>query len=210
MRASATTSPGVLVCRDREIAGWIDRVGAAGVEQVRRRFRLGRTQAYKRLRVLVALGLLRTQRLTVEIPLLWLPPKESVGLSRIEHLYLATGLVTTLEAAGRQVATERELRRARRNPEVAASVLAAELATVLGCDRTPDAVEVGADGLTAYELELSSKGKARRREIFGAYAVSGCARVVWIAPSPQLAALLEKEIDESGLARLMEVRNEFE
>lgn len=209
MRASATTNPGVLVSRDREIAGWIDRVGAAGVEQVRRRFGLGRTQAYKRLRVLVALGLLRTQRLTVEIPMLWLPPRESVGLSRIEHLYLATGLVTALEADGRKAVTERELRRARRNPEAAAPAVARELPTLLGCDRTPDAVEVGADGLTAYELELSSKGKTRRRQIFGAYATSSYARVVWIAPSPQLAALLRREIDESGLARLMEVRNEY-
>ena len=209
MRASATTSPGVLVPRDREIAGWIDRVGAAGVEQIRQRFGLGRTQAYKRLRVLVALGLLRTQRLTIEIPLLWLPSGESVGLSRIEHLYRATGLVTALETAGRRAVTERELRRARRNPEAAASVVAHELPTLLGCDRTPDAVEVDSDGLTAYELELSSKGKARRREIFGAYAMSGYLRVVWIAPSPQLAALLRREIDESGLARLMEVRNEY-
>ena len=200
----------MLVPRDHEIERWIDRVGAAGVEQIRQRFGLGRTQAYKRLRVLVALGLLRTQRLTIEIPLLWLPVGESVGLSRIEHLYRATGLVTALETAGRLVATERELRRARRNPEVAAPVLAPGLATVLGCDRTPDAVELGADGLAAYELELSSKGKTRRREIFRAYAVSGYARVVWIAPSPQLAGLLGKEIDESGLARLMEVRNEFE
>ena len=208
MRASATTNPGVLVPRDREIEGWIDRVGAAGVEQVRQRFGLGRTQAYKRLRVLVALGLLRTQRLTVEIPLLWLPPRESVGLSRIEHLYRATGLVTALEANGRQVVTERELRRARRNPDAAAPAVAQELPTLLGCERTPDAVEVGTDGLTAYELELSSKGKARRRQIFGAYATSSYLRVVWIAPSAQLAALLEREIDESGLVRLMEVRNE--
>lgn len=209
MRASATTSRGVLVHRDQEIARWVDRVGAAGVEQIRRRFGLGRTQAYKRLRVLVALRLLRTQRLTIEIPLLWLPVGESVGLSRIEHLYRAAGLVAALESAGRTVATERELRRARRNPEAAAPVLAGELATVLGCERTPDAVEVSGDGLTAYELELSSKGKARRRQIFGAYAVSGYARVVWIAPSPPLAALLGKEIDESGLDRLMEVRDEY-
>lgn len=209
MRASATTTTGVLVPRDQEIARWVDRVGAAGVEQVRRRFGLGRTQAYKRLRVLVALGLLRTQRLTIEIPLLWLPAGESVGLSRIEHLYRATGLVTTLEAAGRRVVTERELRRARRNPDAAVPALARELSTVLGCGRTPDAVEVGAGGLTAYELELSSKGKARRRQIFAAYAMSTYARVVWIAPSPQLASLLGKEIDESGLSRLMEVRNEY-
>lgn len=197
---------GLLVDRDYEIAGWIDRVGGASVDQVRCRFGLGRSQAYLRLRVLVESGVLAKERLTLSIPLLWVPAGESIGLSRIEHLYMATELVARREGSGAVMATERELRRSRRSGEAASQALEGRLPTVCGCSRTPDAVELSrGGGLVAYELELSSKGRARRDQILGAYALSDYERVVWISPSRQIASLLRREIEEGGLSRMMEV-----
>ena len=197
---------GLLVRRDYEIANWVDRVGAASVEQVRRRFGLGRSQAYLRLRVLVGAGILTRQRLTMEIPLLWLPVGGSVGLSRIEHLFRAADLVASREAAGVEIATERELRRTRFNRRNAPRAIRDQVDLVCACERMPDAVERSvAGGLTAYELELSSKGRDRRARIFNAYAMSGYERVSWISPSPQIASLLRREIEESGLTKFMDV-----
>lgn len=197
---------GLLVRRDYEIANWIDRVGAASVEQVRQRFGLGRSQAYGRLRVLVGAGILTRQRLTSEIPLLWLPVGGSVGLSRIEHLFQVSGLVASREVVGVEIATERELRRTRVNRDNAPRAIRDQVDLVCACERMPDAVErSAAGGLTAYELELSSKGRDRRARIFNAYALSGYERVSWIAPSPQIASLLRREIEDSGLTQFMDV-----
>ena len=79
---------------------------------------------------------------------------------------------------------------------------------VLGCPRVPDAAELlPSGGLRAFEIELSSKGRARRTAVLASYATSDYESVTWIAPDPQLRALINREVTERGLAEFMEVRD---
>jgi hypothetical protein len=66
--------------------------------------------------------------------------------------------------------------------------------TVTRCHRVPDAVEaIAGDGLIAYEVELSSKGKARRQKIIESYEFSGFQAVPWIVPEERLRKLIRRE-----------------
>lgn len=202
-----TAVHGLIVARDLEVVGWLDRLVGASVDQIRARFGLGRTQAYRRLQVLQDFGLIRRRRLAATCPPLYTIPHRSLRVASTEHAHALTELVVAIESSGGEIATELELRRERaRRPTLAGRLTAEQLAIVLGCRRTPDAVELLASGgLLAYEVELSSKGHARREQILAGYAASDYERVHWIAPHRQLAALLWSEIEERGLSDYMEV-----
>jgi DNA-binding transcriptional ArsR family regulator len=205
MTVSAT--PGLIVARDLELVAWLDRLVGASVEQIRARFGLGRTQAYRRLQVLQDHGLVRRRHLSALLPPLYTVGSRSLRIASTQHAHALTELVVAIESAGGDIATELELRRERaRQQELDRRLTAEQLATVLGCPRIPDAVELLASGgLCAYEVELSSKGRARRSRALADYAVSDYERVHWIAPDPQLAALLSAEIEERGLSDYVEV-----
>jgi hypothetical protein len=209
MTASAT--PGLIVARDLDLVAWLNRLVGASVEQIRARFGLGRTQAYRRLQVLQDYGLIRRRHLNATLPPLYTVASRSLRVASTEHAHTLTELVVAIESSGGEIATELELRRERaRQPELDRRLTAEQLATVLGCARIPDAVELLASGgLCAYEVELSSKGRARRGSALAAYAVSDYERVHWIAPDPQLAALLLSEIEERGLSDYVEVSDEL-
>lgn len=208
--ATATpTTPGLLVARDLAIAAWLDRLAGASVDQIRRRFSLGRTQAYRRLQVLADYGLITRRHLTTTLPPVYVVPSRSLRLASVAHAFWVTELVVSLELRGSQVVTELELRRERaRQPSLSvdAGLSDPQAETIRGCDRVPDAVEVLAGGgLCAWEIEISSKGRSRRGRVLAALAVSDYERVHWIAPDPQLAALLDREINQRGLDAFMEV-----
>jgi hypothetical protein len=205
MTVSAT--PGLIVARDLDLVAWLDRLVAASVDQIRARFGLGRTQAYRRLQVLQDFGLVRRRHLTATRPPLYAVPNRSLRVASCEHAHALTELVVAMERAGRAIATELELRRERASQQTLDGRLTdCQLATVVGCPRIPDAVELLASGgLCAYEVELSSKGRTRRGRVLAAYAVSDYERVHWIAPDPQLAALLSAEIEDRGLSDYVEV-----
>lgn len=208
---SATAPRGLIVARDLELVAWLDRLVGASVEQIRARFGLGRTQAYRRLQVLQDFGLVRRRHLTATRPPLYTVASRSLRVASCEHAHALTDLVVAIESSGGEIATELELRRERaRQAELDGRLTDRQLATVLGCRRTPDAVELLAGGgVCAYEVELSSKGRARRGRALAAYAVSDYERVHWIAPDRQLAALLSAEIEERGLADYVEVSDEL-
>ena len=210
--ATATATPGLIVTRDLEIAAWLDRVPGATVDQLRRRFGLGRTQAYRRLQVLADHGVVRRRHLTTIHPPLYTVASRSLRVASVAHAVQVAELVVALELADREVVSELELRRERAlQAPLGGRLSDPQLRTVLGCARVPDAVELRPDGGTvAYEIELSSKGRARRGRVLAAYASSGYERVVWICPERQLAALIAREIDERGVAAFMEVRREIE
>jgi hypothetical protein len=198
---------GVLMPRDFEVVDWLDRVGAATSEQIAARFALGRTQVYRRLQVLRGFGLIRRRRLLATCPLVYTPADRSLRPASCQHALALAELIVARERAGAVVLGEVELRRERAGQAVLGSRLGdAELQTLLGCGRVPDAVEViPSGGLLAYEIELSSKGERRRQAVIAAYAASQYERVNWIAPNRQLGALLRGEILALGVDAFMEV-----
>lgn len=202
---------GELTGRDLEIATWVERLMGAGLEDVRLRFGLGRSQAYRRLQVLQQFGVIRSQRMRVDLPTVYLTASRLLRPASFEHVLLVSRLVAAREAAGRQVATEVELRRARSGePALPAWMDEDQRGTAFSSRRIPDAIEgLSSGGLRAFEIELSSKGKARRETVLGNYAASNFEQVTWLVPDRQLAALIHREIDGLGLARFMEVRDEW-
>jgi hypothetical protein len=202
-----TPTPGLIVARDLELVDWLDRLAGASVDQIRARFGLGRTQAYRRLQVLRDFDLIRRRHLSATLPPLYTVPHRSLRIASTEHAHALTELVVSIETSGREIATERELRRERnRQPALAGRLTSEQLETVLACPRVPDAAEpLASGGLRAYEVELSSKGRARRASVLAAYANSSYERVSWIAPQRQLRELIGREIAERGLTGFMEV-----
>lgn len=206
---AASVTPGVIVARDLEIVSWLDRLVGASVEQIRARFCLGRTQAYRRLQVLQDHGLIRRRHLSAILPPLYTVPHRSLRIASTQHAHALTELVVSIETSGREIATELELRREQnRQAELEARLSDEQLATVLACPRVPDAAELlPGGGLRAYEVELSSKGRARRTAVLASYATSDYEQVTWIAPDSQLRSLIHREVAERGLAEFMEVRH---
>jgi hypothetical protein len=164
-------------------------VGAT-VDQIRLRFGLGRTQAYRRLQVLHAYGLVKRHRLLAERPTLYAARGQRVRIATFEHALAVTELVVARELAGARILTDTELHRARgEQRRLGLLPVDGGLALALECERIPDAAEVRRSGeLWAYELERSSKGRRRREAILTDYAASSYQKVIWIAPDRQLAA----------------------
>jgi DNA-binding Lrp family transcriptional regulator len=207
MAVASVQRTGQLTERDLEIAGWLDRLGAASIEQIAARFGLGRTQVYRRAQVLVSFGLIRRRKLLAARPALYTPTGRSLRPASYEHSLTLAALVLARERAGALIFSEAELRRERANQRALPSRRGeAELATVISCRRVPDAVEVlPTGGLLAYEVELSSKGRRRREAAIAAYAASDYRGVRWIVPDRQLAALLRAELHALGVEGFMEV-----
>lgn len=193
--------------RDLRIVRWLDGLGGASLDQVRRRFGLGRTQGYRRLQVLQAFGLVRRLNVLVGVPALYVARRRTVRPWAFEHTLLLADLVVDLELDGRTVLGEVAIRRHRIDGGDGIPALTAEqVGTIDGCGRIPDAVELRRDGeVTAYEIEIASKGSSRRAQILATYAASDYAGVEWIVPEVQLARLLVDNVTEMGLRDFMRV-----
>lgn len=194
--------------RDLRIVRWLDGLGGASLDQIRRRFGLGRAQGYRRIQVLQKFGLVRRLRPLVGVPALYVARRRIVRPWAFEHTLLLADLVVDLELDGRLILGESLIRRHRIHGARYAGVgLTREHADAIEqCRRTPDAIELCQDDtLVAYELELASKGRSRREQILATYARSDYAAVEWIVPEPQLARLLGQEINDMGLADFMRV-----
>ena len=200
---------GLITQRDRDLSAWLARLVGATVDQIRLRFGLGRTQAYRRLQVLHAYGLVKRHRLLAERPTLYAARGQRVRIATFEHALAVTELVVARELAGARILTDTELHRARgEQRRLGLLPVDGGLALALECERIPDAAEVRRSGeLWAYELERSSKGRRRREAILTDYAASSYQKVIWIAPDPQLAALIRADVEQMGLSEQMEVRN---
>ena len=197
---------GLVTARDLEIAQWLERLVGASVDQLRRRFAMGQSQAYRRLEVLEQHGLIDRRPILFGRPVLFTVRPRELGPSTYEHAAAVASLVAELESGGAKVVTDVELRGARGKQRLFGPLDGIALQTFLACRRTPDVIECLADGAVgAYEVELSSKGRARRESILTHYALSDYEFVRWIVPDPSIRALLSAEIAEMGLTRLMEV-----
>lgn len=190
-----------------EIVGWLDGLGGATLDQIRRRFGLGRTQGYRRVQVLQDFGLLRRLRPLVNMPALYVAGRRTVKPWAFEHGLLVGDLVVDLELDGRTVLGEVSIRRERLDGwSGVGTPTPAQLDAIKRCDRIPDLVELRPDGeLVAYEVEIASKGRSRRERILTAYAFSDYVAVEWIAPERQLARLLRNDVREMRLDDLIRV-----
>jgi hypothetical protein len=206
------TASGVLMARDLEISEWLGWLPGASIEQIRRRFGLGRTQSYRRLQVLGSFGLVRRLHLLAGRPALYTVNGRSLRPASYEHALALAELVVAREREDATIATDRELRRERGGQRVLARRFGPEdLHVIGGCPRVPDAVEsLPGGGLLAYEIELSSKGRARREAVLSTYATSGYRRVRWVVPNARLARLIGEEIERMGLGNFMEVARGLE
>ena len=175
--------------RDRSVVAWVAVIGAVSAQDVMARFGVGRTVAYRRLAVLVELGVLRRVRLLYGQPALYTRDQGGTGVGRtaavdparvgvatVRHWATCARLAVILERAERvRVWGEPRLRAAER--DAGAPLASAELG--LTGDgrrrlRRPDLVlfPLGArSGLpVAVEVELSVKGSRRLEAICRAWA----------------------------------------
>ena len=110
--------------REREIVAWVGRLGAVSVEQIGRRFGVGRSVAYEQVRRLVEFGLLERIQTPIGDPTLigatgdgltyaglgLRPPAIRIG--DVDHWLACADVAIELEDhyGSDQVLTERELR----------------------------------------------------------------------------------------------------
>lgn len=164
--------------REREIVCWVARLGAVSVEQIGRRFGVGRSVAYELVRRLVKLGLLERTQTAIGDPTLISATRDGItyaglGLTpvrirngEVDHWLACADVAIQLEerfGAG-QVLTERELRF--QAQLVGKPIGAAKLGeTVNGYWRLhwPDLAVRTDEGLVVYEVELTPKSKRRLR-----------------------------------------------
>lgn len=205
--AKARSRQRVLTPRDLAIQAWIDQVGGATIGQLRRRFSLGRSQAYRRIEALRQHELLERHRILADQPPVYAPLDKTVSPASFTHMVAVTDLVIDLELDGREVAAEIEIRRCRFGTgRLGERLPDAQVEAMRLCKRVPDVVEIRGEQLIAYEIELSSKGRTRREEILSIYAMSDYAEVVWLVPSARLRSLVAQEVNRSGLDGFMRVQ----
>ncbi|HYI81017.1 MAG TPA: hypothetical protein VEW67_09180 [Thermoleophilaceae bacterium] len=172
--------------RDLAVVGWLGRLRFAEAAQVARRFALSERHAYRRLRGLVALGLLDHRRVFHNRPgVYWatragldaaglrLPPA-GIDIRTYDHDRLAAAVAIDLagEFSAEAIVTERELRSldaAAESPRYAVRRGSADRGGRRGL-HFPDLAVNGADGRPlAVEVELTAKGRGRLDSIVAAY-----------------------------------------
>jgi hypothetical protein len=181
----------LLTSRDRELVEWIGRFGAIEAEQAMAWFGMGRTAAYRRLRVCVEADLLAHMRVLHGEPGLYVATRAGLvwaGLGEFEQCRVSIALVRHVQASARAavvlalresgmgVVHEREIRAAERaQGRVLASVAVGSLGEERSRWHRPDLLLVPrrGEGLpTAVELELSVKSRRRLEAICRGYARS--------------------------------------
>jgi transposase len=183
--------------RDREIVAWVSRLGAVSVEQIGRRFGVGRSVGYELVRRLVDYGLLERTQTAIGDPTLISPTREGItyaglGLRRptirlgeVDHWLTVADVAIELEEihGARQVMTERELRfeEALRGRPIASAEMGETLDGRPRLHR-PDLVVRVDGGYVVYEVELTPKSRSRLKAILRGWRwadnVVGCIYVV--------------------------------
>jgi hypothetical protein len=173
-----------MTSRDRELVGWVARLGAAGVADVNVRFGLGRTVGYRRVAACIEAGLLERVRLLYGSPALVIATRHGLrwaglerlgpcrlGVASFVHWAACARLAALLESRGAVLWSERELRHHERD---AGELLASIEISQRGERRVhrPDLVLVDRDGglPVAIEVELTVKGSHRLDAICRGYA----------------------------------------
>jgi hypothetical protein len=202
--------------RDAEIADWIGRLGAAGVEHVMGRFAMSRHRAYKRLRQMTCEGLLERRNILFERPGMYVATTAGLrwrGNQRLRHFTLTpSGFEHAWRVADAVVAlenglpdwrmlSEREFRAQERDAdEPAASVRISGAAGRRGMHR-PDFALIAPDGrLTAIEVELSVKSAVQLAAICRGWARARHVDHVYYLAAPRPARAVEHAIGATRAA----------
>ena len=166
--------------REREVVSWVARLGAVSVEQIGRRFGVGRSVAYDQVRRLVKHGLLERNQTVIGDPTLISATRDGIayaglGLKRpairigqVEHWLTCADVAIELEAryGPERLLSERELRfQAQLTGKPLGAAKVGEMANGSPRLHWPD-LAVGTDeGLIVYEVELTPKSRRRLDKI---------------------------------------------
>ncbi len=166
--------------REREIVCWVARLGAVSVEQIGRRFGVGRSVAYELVRRLIELGLLERTQTAIRDPTLISATRDGITyaglglgparirIGEVDHWLACADVAIELERrhGAERLLTERELRFDAQL--FGKPVGAAKLGETLnGYWRLhwPDLAVRTDEGLVVYEVELTPKAKRRLEKI---------------------------------------------
>ena len=210
--------------RDREILFWVARMRFATVDQIGRRFGMGRTAAYRRTQALREAGLLeRLYAYLPEGPSIVLVTRRglAVGGSRLSlpdvdvrqfvHDRELVEVAIDYELEGSKVYSDREIRSIARATKDTTGRYRFEVGFLRGHRRRyhyPDLIVEGPDSRIAVELEFADKGSRRLREILEGYCYSAreIDRVVYLVGTPTLAKRIDRIIGELTMRDRAEVR----
>ena len=184
--------------RDREIVCWVARLGAVSVDQIGRRFCVGRSVAYELVRRLVGLGLLERTQTAIGDPTLISATRDgityaglglrppTIRIGEVDHWLACADVAIELEQryGAERLLTERELRFEAQltGKPVGAGKLGE---TLNGYWRLhwPDLAVRTDDGLVVYEVELTPKAQRRLQKILRAWRrARGVERCVYLCP----------------------------
>ncbi len=170
--------------REREIVSWVARLGAVSVDQIGRRFGVGRSVAYDLVRRLVKVGLLERTPTVIGDPSLISATRDGItyaGLSlkrpairigQVDHWLTCADVAIELEAryGADRLLSERELRfQAKLTGKPVGAAKVGEMANGSPRLHWPD-LAVGTDeGLVVYEVELTPKSRRRLDAIVRAW-----------------------------------------
>lgn len=170
--------------REREIVRWVGQLGAVSVDQIGRRFEVGRSVAYEQVRRLVKAGLLeRTQTLIGDPTMISATaqgityaglgfPTATIRIGEVDHWLACADVAIVLERrhGPDKVLTERELRfQEQLSGRQIASAKLGETANGYWRRHWPDLVVVEEARTTAYEVELTPKSRKRLDAILRAW-----------------------------------------
>jgi hypothetical protein len=195
----------MLTPRDVEILRFTCRHGIVTVDQLSRRFFKGKRNAYRRVALMVRLGLMRRDRWAWSQPEIIRATRSAVRLvnskvgpatlilSQVAHCLAVVDLVDELEHLypGAALTTERELAGERHRA-------LQDGTRALGRGRMPDALLTLDDGRTVgLELDLTPKRSREFARLVRAYGAEHLDCIKWYLPSQRCAerlrAVVEKE-----------------
>jgi hypothetical protein len=200
--------------RDQEIVQWVGELGAAGAAEVGRRFGMGRSWTYHRLRTLVRDGLLTERRLLYQLPGLYVATAEGLrwcGLERLgvyrvgpgsfEHARQVASTAAQLHLAlpGSRVIGEREIRTEEAEQgELIASIKLGELPGGRPGLHRPDLALLAPNGrIAAVEVELSVKAPRRLHAICRGWARARHVDAAYYLAAPAPARAVARAITET-------------
>jgi hypothetical protein len=203
----------VITNRDKDVVGWIARIGAVEPEHVMFRFRMGRTVTYRRLAAMESAGLVERFRLLHGRPALIVATKAGLRFCGLDHLGVAkvsagavahwqasttTALLFECHDGPDSVGGVREIRAAQR--ATGQPVASAKLGIA---SHLPDLVVWGPQGAgqpggLAVEVELTVKAPERLRKILAAWSSAtalGTVSAVAYVCTPQAARAVARAIE---------------
>ncbi len=214
--------------REREIVRWVARLGAVSVEQIGRRFEVGRSVAYEQVRRLVEFGLVERTQTAIGDPTLISATRDgityaglglrppTIRIGEVDHWLTCADVAIELELrhGAERVLTERELRF---DAQLSGKPIgAAKLGETLnGYWRLhwPDLAVRTDEGLVVYEVELTPKSRRRLQAILrGWRRAREVERCVYLcspsSPTQQVVRTAVRKVHADEDVRVVELRRE--